>query len=192
MTDPKQSFEDGLETIKALTKLSQADFDTLKEVAPQAREWANEIAQVFYDTLFEHKRTASVFKDGERPMREETLISWYHSILDANDDENFWKAQGRIGFAHIRRHINNEFMIGMAARVRDVFQAKSIETFGAERGVEVAQAFGRVLSAVVGLTAEGYDVMSQIAFDEATGAGPELVDRLIQENVDDIQRDLFG
>jgi hypothetical protein len=46
------------------------------------------------------------------------------------------------------------------------------------------------LTTVVGLTAEGYDVMSQIAFSEATGANLELIDRLIQSTVDDIQASL--
>ena len=192
MSDPKQSFARGLETIKVLTGTSQADFDTLKEAAPQAREWADEIVQVFYDTLFAHGRTASVFHEGERPIREKSLAKWYHSLFEANDDADFWAAQARIGFAHIRRHINNEFMIGMSIRVQEMFLNKSVETFGLEQGLAVAQAFNRVMGAVVGLTAEGYDVMSQIAFSEATGADVALVDRLIQETVDDIQQRLLG
>ena len=191
MTDPKQSFKDGLETIKALTELSQADFDTLKEVAPQAREWTSEIVQVFYDAVYAHARTAAVFHDGERPDREKTLEDWYNSIFDAGDTEEFWKTQGRIGFVHIRRHINNEFMIGMASKVREIFQAKAVEAFGAEQGLKVAQAFSRVLNTVVGLTAEGYDVMSNIAISEATGAGPELIDLLVQDTVNDIEKQVF-
>ena len=191
MSDPKQSFARGLETIKALTGISQADFDTLKEVAPQAKEWVDEIVQVFYDTLFAHERTASAFHEGERPLREKSLTEWYYSLFEANDDAKFWTTQARIGFAHIRRHINNEYMIGMSNRVQEMFLNKSVEAFGLERGLAVAQAFNRIMDAVVGLTAEGYDVMSQIAFSEATGADVALIDRLIQETVDDIQQRLL-
>ncbi len=188
MFDTKQRFSDGLNTIKTLTGVSQQDFDTLKEAAPEATQWVGEITQYFYNTLFAHARTAVVFHAGERPDREKTLRDWYLALFQtADDNEAFWKAQGRIGFAHIRRHVNNEFMIGIASGLGELFLKKSVAAYGLERGLAVSQAFHRILTTVVGLTAEGYDVMSQIAFSEATGAGLELIDRLIQSSVDDIQ-----
>ena len=191
MTDVKKSFSEGLVTIKTLTGVSQADFDTLKSAEPEASQWVEEIAQFFYDTLFAHARTANVFHDGERPARETTLKGWYLALLTtANDDDAYWNEQGRIGFAHIRRHVNNEFMIGISAKLSEVFVAKTVEAYGPERGLEVSNAFNRILQTVVGLTAEGYDVMSEIAFSEATGADPQLVDRLIQDQVDEVQAQL--
>lgn len=192
MSEVKKRFEDGLDTIKTLTRIEQNDFDTLRQVAPQAREWVGELVQLFYDTLFAHPRTAAVFRPGERPAREETLKRWYLSLFEAGDDEAFWCTQGRIAFAHIRRHVNNEFMIGIAAVVSEWFMAKAVEAFGYEKGLKVAQSLSRILNAVVGLTAEGYDVMSQIAFSESTGADPQLVDRLIQQSVNSVQEKLFG
>lgn len=188
MSDAKQRFLDGLDTIKTLTGVSQNDFDTLKEAAPEAIQWVSEIVQYFYDALFAHTRTAVVFHPGERPDREKTLHDWYLALFQtADDDESFWNAQSRIGFAHIRRHVNNEFMVGIASGLSELFLKKSVDAYGIERGLIVAQAFHRSLTTVVGLTAEGYDVMSQIAFSEATGAGLELIDRLIQSTVDEIQ-----
>lgn len=191
MSQVKQRYTAGLDTIKTLTGFSQQDFDTLKAVAPQATQWVDEIVQVFYDTLFAHARTAAVFHAGERPDREKTLHEWYLALFNSHDTEEFWNKQGRIGFAHIRRHINNEFMIGMASRVSDLFTQKAVSAFGVEQGLQVAQSFNRILKAVVGLTAENYDVMSQMAFSESTGAEPQLIDRLIQKSVKDVEKELF-
>ena len=192
MPNVKQQFEAGLETIKVLTGLQAADFDLLKEAAPQATQWSGEVAKIFYDTLFAHNRTAAVFHAGERPEREKTLESWYLSLFDVDDEHEFFQRQARIGLAHIRRHVNNEFMIGIAARVRGFFQTQAVQTFGHDRGIEISQAFDRVLNAVVGLTAEGYDVLSRAALMESTGAGPMLIDRLIQESVDDFEQELLA
>ena len=191
MTDVKKSFAEGLDTIKTLTGVSQADFDILKGAEPEASQWIDEITKAFYDTLFAHVRTANVFHEGERPSREVSLKGWYLALFTtANDDDAYWNEQGRIGFAHIRRHVNNEFMIGISAKLSEVFVTKTVETYGVERGLEVSNAFNRILQTVVGLTAEGYDVMSEIAFSEATGADPKLVDRLIQGQVDEVQAEL--
>ena len=191
MSETKQRFLDGLHTIKTLTGVSQSDFDTLKEAAPEATQWVDSVVQFFYDTIFAHARTAAVFHDGERPAREQTLQDWYLALFStANDEDDFWNAQGRIGFAHIRLHVNNEFLIGIASRLSELFTTRSMEAYGPERGLVVAQAFNRILRTVVGLTAEGYDVMTQLAFSEATGAGVELIDRLVQESVGDIQAEL--
>lgn len=191
MSETKKRYEEGLDTIKYLTGITQADFETLKEIAPQASAWVDDIIAIFYDTLYAHARTAAVFHDGERPMREETLRRWYLSVLEVEDEETFWNTQARIGFAHIRRHVNNQFMIGVALKVREAFLEKAIENFGSDRGQEVAQSFDRVLNAVVGLTAEGYDVMSKVAFTESTGADQALIDTLIQQSVDDIQKEVL-
>lgn len=192
MPNVKQQFEAGLDTIKTLTGLQTADFDLLKEAAPQARQWSGEMAKMFYDTLFAHNRTAAVFHAGERPEREKTLETWYLSLFDVDDEQEFFQRQARIGLAHIRRHVNNEFMIGIAARIRGLFQTHAVQTFGYERGIEISQAFDRVLNAVVGLTAEGYDVLSRAALMESTGAGPMLIDRLIQQSVDDFEQELLA
>lgn len=191
MSDAKKSFLEGLETIKTLTGVSQADFDTLKGANAEASQWIDEITVVFYDTLFAHARTANVFHEGERPTREMSLKGWYLALFTtANDDDTFWNEQGRIGFAHIRRHVNNEFMIGIAAMLSEAFVTKTVATYGIERGLEVSNAFNRILRTVVGLTAEGYDVMAGIAFSEATGADVQLIDRLIQGQIDEVQAEL--
>lgn len=188
MNDVQQQFEQGLATIRVLTGVSRADFDLLRAAAPHARLWQDEAPQVFYDALFNHARTAAVFLPGERPMREQTLREWYLALLDVEDEAQFWHKQARIALAHIRRHINNEFMIGITLPMQNWFTAKALTVFEPQQAVAIGLAFGRVLNAVTGLTAEGYDVFSALAFQESTGASPHLIARLIEESVDDVQR----
>ena len=190
--DVKQKFAEGVETTKWLTGLSQNDFDLLKEAAPQASQWGADFVKIFYDTLYTHHRTAAVFHSDERAEREKTLERWYLSLFFVDSEDDFLRSQARIGLVHIRRHVHNQFMIGIAVKFCAAFQSKAIETFGPRRGNEVAQAFDRVINAVVSLTAEGYEVMSKTAFSESTGAGPALIDRLIQESVDQVETDLLS
>lgn len=185
------TFNDALDITKYLTETSQADFDTLARVADQASGWVDEMVQVFYDTLFAHPHTAAVFRPGERPAREETLRNWYLSLFHVQDAPTFWKTQLRISFAHVRRHIKNEFMVGIANKMRGMFMDKAIKAFGEAQGLQVTQAFSRILDAVVALTTGGYDVVSKMAFSEATGADLALVDTLIQSSLDQVQKQLF-
>ena len=191
MPTPKEQVEAGLNTIKYLTGVSQADFDTLKTVAAETHDWDQAVATAFYDILFAHDRTAAVFHKGERPMREASLIGWYHSLFNVDNEDTFWNDQIIIGFHHIRRHTNNEYMIGMAHKVRLIFRDNIVKTIGHERGLEVSAAFDRIMDTVVGLTAEIYDVMSNVAFSESTGTNLALIDMLIQESVDDIQEQVL-
>lgn len=189
MSKIKQSFEDGLNTINALTGLSQADFDALRQAAPQAKLWGDEIVKMFYDTLFEHPRTAAVFQDGERAAREKTLETWYMSIFEVDDIDQFLRDQARIGLVHIRRHVHNEFMIGIANQLRTFFRAKAVDAFGQDEGMKVSHAFDRVLDTVVGLTAEGYDVLSKSALAHATGVQEVVLDKFIVRAVGELEKE---
>ncbi|MCB0195715.1 MAG: globin [Anaerolineae bacterium] len=192
MSQIKQRFDEGLDTITTLTGLTQADFDKLREAAPQAKQWGDAIVAMFYDTLFDHPRTAAVFQEGERPAREKTLEEWYASLFEVDSVDQFLRNQARIGLLHIRRHVHNEFMIGMANRLRTLFETKAVEAFGNEEGVAVAQAFSRVLDTVVGLTAEGYDVLSKIALSQATGVQETVIDKFIISAVGDVEKELLN
>ncbi|MCB0209314.1 MAG: hypothetical protein KDJ52_08295 [Anaerolineae bacterium] len=192
MSQIKQRFDDGLNTITTLTGLTQADFDKLREAAPQAKLWGDDIVAMFYDTLFDHPRTAAVFQEGERPAREKTLEDWYASLFAVDSVDQFLRNQARIALLHIRRHVHNEFMIGIANRLRILFEGKAVEAFGNEEGMAVAQAFSRVLDTVVGLTAEGYDVLSKIALSQATGVQETVIDKFISSAVGDVERELLN
>jgi hypothetical protein len=43
--------------------------------------WTEELVQKFYDTLFAHPPTRAVFREGERPEREETLRNWWRKTV---------------------------------------------------------------------------------------------------------------
>ncbi|MCB9076596.1 MAG: hypothetical protein H6631_03325 [Anaerolineaceae bacterium] len=188
----RRDFVRGIETVEALTGLSQADFDLLSEVAPQAMEWGDELVQIFYDTLFDHSRTAAVFHTAERAEREDTLLKWYLSLFEVTDAYAFLSNQARIGLAHVRRDVHNQFMISVANKMRLVFFQKAVDTYGAERGLEVAYAFGRVLDAVIGLTAEGYELLTRRALSNSTGVKPFLLDHFVHLSLDALEKELLS
>lgn len=180
--DSENRFSDWAEVVKHLTGLSQDDFDLMHHIAPLAREWADEIVAVFYNTLYANAQTAAVFHDGERPERERTLRAWYLALLQANDDDLFWSGQTRIAFAHLRRHVSTQYMVGIAVKMREVFERRAIEALGRRRGQAAARAFDRILSAVVGLTAEGYDVLAHAAFDKDAPIDENMIAWLIAQD----------
>jgi len=49
-----------------------------------------EIAAAFYNTLFDHKPTAKVFHEGERPMREKTFLDWWERTAHGPIDDDYW------------------------------------------------------------------------------------------------------
>jgi len=49
-----------------------------------------EIAKGFYDTLYGHGPTEEIFHEGERPMREQTLIGWWERTARGPIDDDDW------------------------------------------------------------------------------------------------------
>lgn len=188
----RRDFDKGIETVQALTGLSQIDFDLLSEAAPQATQWGDELVQIFYDTLFAHSRTAAVFHTAEREDREDTLLKWYLSIFEVTDAYVFLSNQARIGLTHVRRDVHNQFMISIANKIRLHFFQKTVATYGPERGLEVAYAFGRVLDAVIGLTAEGYELLTRRALSNSTGVKPFLLDHFVHLSLDALEKEFLS
>ena len=192
MSEASQKMQDAMQITAYLTQVSPADFELLHQAAPQARLWADEAVRLFYDLLFQHGRTLAVFKEGERAMREQTLRDWYLALLDVSDPQAFWSRQVHIAVAHVRRNIHNEYMIGISEPLIAWFSLKAAQTFEPAEGLKVALAFRRLIDSVVGLTAGGFDALQRLAVCEATGAESELIDRLVSQSVNGVQKELFS
>ncbi|MCB0208168.1 MAG: hypothetical protein KDJ52_02490 [Anaerolineae bacterium] len=188
----KRDFEKGIETVQALTGLSQEDFDLLQTVAPQTLPWGEELIASFYNTLYAYPRTAAIFHKAERGEREATLIHWYQSLFEVTNVHEFLRNQARIGLAHVRRDVHNQFMISAANTLRVHFFNKAVETYGSERGLEIAYAFGRVLDAVIGLTAEGYELLTRRALSHSTGVKSFLLDHFVHLSIASAEKDLLS
>jgi hypothetical protein len=186
--------EQTLEDLMQLTGLTEADYDILKGVAEHTQQWKDVLTAHFYDTLYGYAPTSHVFKPGERPDRETTLINWYLEVTSGNITMNFWQRQWIVGLVHIPRQVTDPFMIGMMSRLQSFFLDKCLETFDQEQAKTVYGAFKRVCDTVTGLIAEGYFVSYVEATERMTGQSRALTDRLvaleISRMIEEVRREL--
>jgi hypothetical protein len=145
-----------LQSLIHLTGFSEHDRYVLQENAEHTQQWVDEFVQLFYDTIFMYPPTRGVFKEGERPEREQSMRIWYLQITSGEFDDQFWQKQRQIGLKHVNRGILNAFMLGMMNRTQHFFLDKCLNTFGPEKGIEVFNAFKRVTDVTAGLIAKGY------------------------------------
>ncbi len=175
-----ETIEQTLKDIVTLTGISEQDYVTLQSVAPQTQRWADDIARMFYDTLFGYGPTAQIFKEDERFVREITIRNWYLQVISGELDEKFWQHQWTVGITHISRTINNSFMLSMMSRVQQLFLEKCLQEFEPAQAERVYGAFKRVTDVVAGLIAEGY----HITYVEATENVGALLRSIIERKIE--------
>ncbi|HEX2911685.1 MAG TPA: protoglobin domain-containing protein [Chloroflexia bacterium] len=170
--------EQTLKDLITLTSFVEDDCKTLRDSAATTQTWADEIIATFYDTLFANKSTAAVFQEGERPHREETFRQWYLEITSGEINPTFWEHQWFVGLIHIKRGVNNEFVIGIMSRVQKLFLDKCMAEMDTLRAEQVFGAFKRVTDIIVGLIVEGYRQQYLSAVERTSGISRALVDRM--------------
>ena len=145
-----------LESLMYLTEFSDDDRRVLHEAAAHTQLWVDQFVQMFYETLFAYPLTRGVFREGERPEREQTLRVWYLRITSGELDDQFWKEQWQVGQRHVDRLIPNSYMFGMMHRAQRFFLDKCLTDFGPGKGLRIFHAFKRATDIASGLIAEGY------------------------------------
>ena len=171
--------EQVLTDLITLTGYTAEDAQTLRDYSEQIESWTEDLIQVFYNTLYRHSLTAAVFKEGERPAREDTLWGWYHHVSQGEINDTFWRWQWYVGLVHIPRGITNPFMLGMMSRVQQLFRAKYRETFSSDEADKVFGAFKRVTDVIAGLIAEGYFQSYLEAVQRTSGQSQALIERMV-------------
>lgn len=172
-----------LDDLIVIAKFSSADSALLRDTAGTTRKWAEAVCNEFYDTLFAYAPTAHVFKEGERPAREQTLIDWYEQVITGNHDAKFWQWQWMVGLIHIMRGVHNHYVMGMMNRVQLVFLKMCLAELEPEKAFQVYTAFKRVTDVVSGLIVEGYRMQYLEAVQHASGMQPALIDRMVSLEV---------
>ncbi len=180
------SMESTWKDLVALTGFSEADVQILKGAAAELQPWSEEITQLFYDTLFGYQTTQAVFREGERPAREQTLRNWYQIVINGQIDEKFWRWQWYVGLIHIPRGITNPFMLGMMSRVQLAFWKKCQESFEPAKSQAIFVAFKRVTDVIAGLIAESYFQSYVQAMERMSGQSRTLIDRMVQLEVQEM------
>lgn len=133
----------------------------------------------FYDTLFAHGPTESVFAEGERPMREQTLGAWWRRTVQGPLDDDYFAWMALVGLVHVIREVSNPMMLAMTEYVRNVVadQAGPVVVDPQERALLV-DAFGRLASTVGAVITYAYDHAVASALFEVAGMPSPLLRRL--------------
>ena len=158
--------------VSHLVDYNDRDWDTLQEEAENFAEWIPELVQAFYDTLYAHESTQSIFHENERPAVEKTLTNWLASLASGVKQEAFWNHQWLIALLHIKRDVKNIYMLGMMNRVQQIVLKKCLDAYDKDRAYEVYSAFIRITGIVAALIAECYDILQRhIAEDGLSKVG---------------------
>jgi hypothetical protein len=146
--------------------------------------WGPEIATSFYDTLFGHRPTASIFHEGERPMREQTLTGWWERTVRGPIDDEYWAWMAMVGLTHVVRRVTNPMMLAMADYVADYVGTNSyrLQLADADR-VRLVEGFDRVASMTRSIITYGYDHAMSAALYERAGIPEALLARLGDQSI---------
>ncbi len=117
-----------------------------------------EVVQAFYDTLYDHPPTRSVFTPDERPARELTLSNWWRRTVMGPLDEEYFAWMAMVGLVHVYRGVGNPMMLSMTSFVTS-FVADRVAAMPLDRGQAEAlvEAFRRLSSTVGSVISFGYD-----------------------------------
>lgn len=148
-----------------------------------------EVIKGFYDTLYAHPATNSIFVEGERPDREVTLSNWWRRTVNGPLDEEYFAWMAMVGLVHVSRKVTNPMMLSMASFVAS-FVAEKAARLPVERAEADAlvEAFKRLSTAVGMVITFGYDRAYDravlTALDELAGIPPQMFRRLLAQEVD--------
>ena len=146
----------------------------------------SKVVQGFYDTLFAHPPTRAIFSDHERPAREHTLRTWWRRTVRGPFDDKYWEWQALVGLVHIKRKVKNPMMIGMWGWLLTTLDRELESQLSSTQAKQVMDSFKRLATTAQALTAESYLENYLAALCEATAFPPNLLNRFVETQVDDL------
>ena len=161
-------------------RFTEADAAIVARFKDQLLALTPEIVKAFYDTLFANPATAAVFKEGERPAREKTLVDWWQRTISGPVDDAYWGWQAYAAVIHMKRRVTNSMMLGQTVLIRQ-FVA---DRFPNEPGLVAA--VGRLLGEVAAVIAGSYDLLSQRSIAKFAGISQGLFMQQVALAVDEV------
>ncbi len=171
------------EDLKFLTGLSSNDLEILKKYKDIALQWTDDLVKSFYDILFSYEPTASIFREGEREERENTLKDWYRRLFEEINSD-FWIWQWYVGIVHIKRKVYNRYMLGMLSRIQQMFLDKAVQNLPIEEALELYRAFKKATDVIAGVIAEGYHLTYVESLQTVAGVDKQFVGKIMKLHLD--------
>ena len=161
------------------------------EALARNRAWLlgleTEIVALFYDTLYAYPVTATVFAEGERPDREQTLRGWWQKTVGAPIDMEYFRWMAFVGIVHIKRGVANPMMLSMLQVVSEHVVIRAREALGDAEAVHLQRAFARIGATVGSIISEAYTMGYVGALEDLAGLDPKLTARMLAMEVKRIE-----
>jgi len=159
----------------------------ITKYAETLRSFGGEFVQGFYDTVFGNDNMQAVFKEGERPAREQSLAFWWDRTVDGPFDDTYWTWQTYVGLMHIKRGVRNPMMIGMWGYVLSFLRERLGESgLPVDERLDIIESFQRLAFTCQALISDSVMRFYLEALIKATGFNRKLLDRMVLSEVDDL------
>ena len=168
------------------TRFNEQDAQLLFSYRKPLLSLESKMVQGFYDTLFAHPPTRAIFSDHERSAREQTFRTWWRRTIGGPFDEKYWEWQALVGLLHIKRKVKNPMMISMWGWLLTMLERELEKELSTSQIRQIMESFKRLAATAQALTAESYLENYLIALSEATAFPPNLLQRFVDTQVDDL------
>jgi hypothetical protein len=168
--------------IPPATRFSAADAAVIARHRDLLASWGPEIVKSFYDVLYQHAPTAAVFKDGERPAREDTLANFWRRVLEGPIDDKFFDWMTFVGLVHVLRKVKNPMMLAAWSHIMREINTRAATQLDPAARAELDESFTRLGATITSLVADTY--LKGIA--EATGTSLALLETLASQQAEDL------
>jgi hypothetical protein len=173
-----------IDEISPIVRFSPEDAAMIARHRDLLTELGEPLVKMFYDTLFAHAPTRAIFRDSERPAREETLRRWWSRLIGGPIDDDFWDWMTVVGLVHIERRVSNPMMIGIWGGIAILVGDHAARQIGAAEALQLQGAFIRFGQTLTSLVAESYLRSYLNAVARSTGTSVGLLDSLARGEVD--------
>lgn len=184
MRDIQQITTEIFESMPVSTRFSQADAALIKQHKDLLLGLEDDLTKGFYDTLYDHPKTAEILEKEDRAKRETVLRSWWQKTINSDFDSSYWEWQVFVGLVHIKQKVSNPMMISMWGWILTALRGLLKEHLAQKDLDEVMISFERLASTIQALTAESFLSNYVQAIEQATGFNNKLVDRMVTLQID--------
>ena len=145
------------EELKSYVGFGAPDAAALAKLGPVVEPDLPSIAETFYAAARTSPRAMRVFQDDAQIARLKlTLQQWMRTLLAGPHDEVYFKERLRIGQAHVRVGLAQEYMFTAMGILRAELCARAIAAFDRDEATAVVCALGRILDVELAIMVGAY------------------------------------
>ncbi len=190
MTTLVDIMNDVFQAMPESARFSENDAKKIQENSAVLLDLGDGLINGFYNTVFSHTATASVFEDNERPMREKSLTDWWKRTVNGPFNDEYWAWQTYVGLLHIKRGVSNPMMMSMWSWILDYLNKELAQAGLSETETNaLVMSFQRLSSTTSSLIGDSVFRFYLEALINATGFKSSLLERMVKNEIDQLLQD---